>query len=288
MEQNKNQNKLYRYSIFYSVIILFAFVLVYILFSSTMNLNIRRVILVPILLVIFFMTNGFLLYLLKKVFILNRKHEKIELERLKYKYLENDLKMYRQHRHDMKNHLTVIYELVQNSKYDDLKEYTKQYIDTTSKKLRQINTGADEIDVLIYSKIDRAKEYHIETDYHCMTQLEISHHSIIDVVSILSNLLDNAIDANKRITSTNDRMISINISEDQLDYVLVVTNAFIQQVNPSNFTKDGFTTKSDARNHGLGLGIIDKIVAKYNGNVNIEIFNEIFYQVKIEIPKHTL
>jgi hypothetical protein len=39
---------------------------------------------------------------------------------------------------------------------------------------------------------------------------------------------------------------------------------------------------------GLGLGIIRKIVSKYNGNIEIEIFNELFYQVKIEIPKHTL
>ena len=196
--------------------------------------------------------------------------------------------MYRQHRHDMKNHLTVMYELVQNEKYDDLKEYTKRYIDTTSKKLRQISTGADEIDVLIYNKLDTAKVNHIETDYHCITQLDISHHSIIDIVSILSNLLDNAIDANKKISEPSERMISINISDDQLDYAFVVTNAFIQDISPHNFIRDGFTTKTDQVNHGLGLGIVHKIASKYKGSVNIEIFNEKFYQVKVEIPKHTL
>lgn len=288
MQRNKNQRKLYRYSLFYSTIVLFAFVLIYILVSSSTTIGTKRILVAPILLSIFLLTNGFLLYLLKKVFILNRKYEKIELELLKYQYLENDLKMYRQHRHDMKNHLTVIYELVQNKKYDDLHDYTKQYLDNTTKKLRQINTGADELDVLIYNKLDSAKHHAIETDFSCMTEFNISHHAVIDIVSILSNLLDNAIEANRKINIPSERMLSINIGEDQLDYVIVVTNAFIVENTPNHFLKDGFTTKRDKKNHGLGLGIIHKLVDKYKGVVYIDIFNNKFYQIKIEIPKHTL
>lgn len=288
MQRNKNQSKLYRYSLFYSATVLFAFVLVYLLISSSNSVGTKRILVVPILLTIFLLTNGFLLYLLKKVFILNRKHEKIELELLKYQYLETDLKMYRQHRHDIKNHLTVMYELVQSEKYSDLKDYTKQYIDNTSKKLRQINTGADELDVLIYNKLDTAKHHSIETDFICTTSFNMSHHAVIDIVSILSNLLDNAIEANRRIVTPSERMLSININEDQLDYVIVVTNAFIQEASPSRFLMDGFTTKRDVKNHGLGLGIIHKLVDKYKGTVYIDIFNDKFYQIKIEIPKHTL
>lgn len=288
MQRNQNQSKLYRYSIFYSIIVLFALVMIYVVVSGSTEVSTKRILIAPILLTIFLLTNWFLLYLLKKVFILNRKHEKIELELLKYQYLESDLKMYRQHRHDMKNHLTVIYELVQNNKYKDLEDYTKQYLDTTNKKLRQINTGADELDVLIYSKLDLAKEFLIDTDYHCTTELNITHHAVIDIVSIFSNLIDNAIEANKKITNTSERMVSININEDQLDYVFVITNAFIQEANPDKFGLDGFTTKADTKNHGLGLGIITKLVDKYKGQLSIEIFNEKFFQVKIEIPKHTL
>ncbi len=288
MQRNQNQRKLYRYSIFYSVIVLFALVMTYVIVAGSMQLDTRRLLIVPILICIFLLTNWFLLFLLKKVFILNRKHEKIELELLKYQYLESDLKMYRQHRHDMKNHLMVIYELVQNNKYDELEDYTKQYIDTTDKKLRRVNTGTDELDVLIYSKIDNAKDYSIEMDYHCTTKLDIAHHAVIDVVSIFSNLLDNAIEANKKIANTSERMISININDDQLDYVFVLTNAFVQEESPNKFGLDGFTTKSDTKNHGLGLGIITKLVDKYKGHISIEVFNEKFFQVIIEIPKHTL
>jgi sensor histidine kinase regulating citrate/malate metabolism len=177
---------------------------------------------------------------------------------------------------------------VKSEKYSDLKDYTKQYIDNTSKKLRQINTGADELDVLIYNKLDTANHHSIETDFICPTSFNMSHHAVIDIVSILSNLLDNAIEANRRIVTPSERMLSININEDQLDYVIVVTNAFIQEASPSRFLMDGFTTKRDVKNHGLGLGIIHKLVDKYKGTVYIDIFNDKFYQIKIEIPKHTL
>lgn len=288
MKSNKGQHRLYRYSLMYSFIILLSFVLIYVVSNSNSTIEVRRIILVPILLLIFLITNGFLLFLLKKVFILNRKHEKLSLEMIKYDHLEHDLKMYRQHRHDVKNHLTVMYELVQNEKYNDLKEYTKNFIQTTSNKLRQINTGSDELDVLIYNKIDLAKELKIDIDYHCQASLSLRHHSVIDIISIVSNLLDNALDANKKINDPSERMISVNIHEDQLDYVFVITNAFIQTSNPNWFLKDGFTTKTDKANHGLGIGIVNKLVDKYDGKVSIDIFNKKFYQMKIELPKHTL
>jgi len=250
--------------------------------------EVRRIFIVPMLVVIFLMTNLFLLYLLKKVFILDRKHEKTELELLKFQYLESDLKLYRQHRHDMKNHLTVIYQLVQNGKYDDLETYTKQYIQQTDHALIQVNTGMDELDVLLYNKFEIAKENHIEIDYHCKAQLIIKSQVIIDIVSIFSNLIDNAIEANRKIIESDERMITINIEDDQLDYVFVVTNAFLNKDNFDEFVKDGFTTKLDQKNHGLGLGIIHKLVEKYDGKVHIDIFNNKFYQIKIELAKHLL
>lgn len=286
--KNKTTN-LYRFFLIYFIVYASSFVVVYALTSTTIDNEIlRRLLFISTLLFIFIVTNIFVLYLLKKVFILNRKYEKIELELLKYQYLESDLKLYRQHRHDMKNHLTVMYELVHSKNYDDLEDYTKQFIDKTSKQLRQIQTGVDELDVLIYNKIDSAKSSSINTDFHCRTELSIHNHSIIDIVSIFSNLLDNAIEANKKIPTLSERTLNVSIAEDQLDYVFIITNAFLSDYQPSDFLKDGFTTKADKANHGLGTGIVEKLVTKYDGHLTVDIFNNIFYQVKIEIPKHQL
>lgn len=288
MNKNK-QNHLYRYFLIYFIMVTSSIMLTYALIINTANNpDARRLFIIPLLVFIFIMTNLFALYLLKKVFLLNRRHEKMQMELVKYQYLESDLKLYRQHRHDMKNHLTIMYELVKNQKYEDLEAYTLQYMQKTSNKLMNITTGVDELDILLYNKIDQAKDNNIPIEYHCLANLFVHSNAVIDVVSIISNLLDNAIEANKVIDSPNDRMINVNINEDQLDYIFVITNAFIPKVAPEQFVKDGFTTKVDQANHGLGLGIIHKLVERYNGKISLDIFNSKFYQVKIELPKHVL
>ncbi|MBN2794819.1 MAG: GHKL domain-containing protein [Clostridia bacterium] len=285
----KKNTYLYRYFLIYFIIVSSAIMMTYALMFNTSNdVHVRRLLMIPLLIVIFFITNIFALYLLKRIFILNRRYEKSEMELLKYQYLESDLKLYRQHRHDMKNHLIIIYEMVKDKKYDDLEDYTQQYIKKTSNKLMNIHSGVDELDILFYNKIDLAKQSNIPLDFRCNSQMSIHHSAIIDVVSILSNLLDNAIDANRAIMNPKDRMISINIDEDQLDYIFVITNAFTPSSDVSSFVKDGFTTKQDYRNHGLGLGIIHKLVDRYKGKIYIDVFNNKFYQVKIELPKHFL
>ena len=289
MKSRTDDTGLYQYFIFYLLIQITSFITIALLFTKkTTHVYINHFIIIPLLIIILLATNVFILYLLKKVFIKNRKSEKLILELRKYKYLEKDLKLYRQHRHDMKNHLMIIYELVNNKKYNDLSDYTKTYLDITSNKLQQITTGVDELDVLIYSKFDEAKTLNINVDFHCSIKININYNTIIDLISIISNLLDNAIEANSKIINPNDKTLSVAINEDQLDYTFIITNAFVNNINSNKFSIDGFTTKKNSNEHGLGIGIVNNLVSKYNGQLFVEIFNDIFYQIKIDLPKHLL
>lgn len=289
MKSRTGDTGLYQYFIFYLLIQITSFITIALLFTNkNTNEYINNFIVIPLLVIILLATNIFILYLLKKVFIKNRKSEKLKLELRKYQYLESDLKLYRQHRHDMKNHLMIIYELVNNKQYDDLSDYTKKYLDITSNKLQRITTGVDELDVLIYSKFDEAKTLNINVDFHCSTKLNVHYNTIMDLISIISNLLDNAIEANAKIINPNDKTLSVAINEDQLDYTFIITNAFVNNINSNKFSIDGFTTKKNSDEHGLGIGIVTNLVSKYNGQLSVEIFNDIFYQIKIDFPKHLL
>ena len=285
---SKNTTKsLYRYSIIYFILSALTMVLFYMIFL-TKKFNLRPLMILSLLLIILLSNSIFMLYLIKKIYIYIRRSEKSKLELLKYKYLENDLKTYRQHRHDMTNHLTVIYELVNKEKYDDLEKYTQEYLKKTNLKLKSVESGSDEIDVLLYHKISDAKTHYISVDYHIKPVLSLAHQTLMDIVSILSNLLDNAIEANKQISDFNQRALNITITDDPLDYLIVVTNAFIKTEDPNQFQKNGFTTKTDAINHGMGLSIVSKIVERYSGQMSIEVLNDLFFQVKIDLPKHRL
>lgn len=285
---NKNSNKLYRYFIIYFILQITSFMFIYTV-SFNSNYELRKFIITPLIIFLLVFTNVYILYLLKKIFILNRKSRKFEIELIKYDYLEDDLKLFRKHRHDMKNHLTVIYELSKNKSYDELIHYTKEYLDKTSNKLSYVNTGVDEVDVLLCNKFNTMKSNNIKFEYHCSTKLNIYNNSVIDLISIISNIIDNAIDANKKIKTINDRMINITIDEDPVDYIIILTNSFNPtNIKVNNFSLDGITSKKDNKNHGLGLGIVNDLINKYKGNITVEIFNEIFYQIKLEIPKHML
>lgn len=284
MQNNQTTSSLYRYSLIYFILSALTMVLLYMIFLSR-SINLKPWMILPLLLLILVSNSIFMLYLIKKIYIYIRRAEKSNLELLKYKYLESDLKSYRQHRHDMTNHLTVMYELVNNENYDDLKAYTKEYLKKTHQKLKAVSSGSDEIDVLLYHKVNEAREAYISVDYNIKPVLKPSHHSLMDIVSVLSNLMDNAIEANVQISDNKQRVLNITIDEDPLDYLIIVTNAFIKDKDPKHFQNDGFTTKNDAKNHGMGLGIITKIIQRYKGQLTIEVLNECFFQVRVELPK---
>lgn len=81
--------------------------------------------------------------------------------------------------------------------------------------------------------------------------------SSYDMVKLLSNLLDNAIEASK---DANTKEIVYHIECNEYNFVVKIKNTF----NEAQFN-DFKTTKHDEQKHGLGLNIIKDIVDKYDG-----------------------
>ena len=88
----------------------------------------------------------------------------------------------------------------------------------------------------------------------------------IDIISLLGNLLDNAIEA-CRASGSSDPYIRIESTIKKKVWQLTVSNSKDPEISPK---KTGMaTTKIDARDHGLGIGIIRSIVSKYNGTLKM-------------------
>jgi len=219
-----------------------------------------------------------LVYQILSLFKLQKIHQ-IEIQ--KYKYLENEIKFYRQHRHDLKNHLIIMYELARLGKTEDLRAYASEFMERTDQSLLTLQTGNQELDVLLYSKLDQARQNLVEVDVHSTSPLNIHSRRIFNVISIVSNLFDNAIEA--------DRSITLSIEKDLFSYSFIVTNTFDPKVqslellhakNPSF----GFTHKKDKKAHGMGLKIVQSLVHRLEGKVQIDIYNQQFFQVKVTLP----
>lgn len=87
---------------------------------------------------------------------------------------------------------------------------------------------------------------------------------------IIGNLLDNAIEACLN-PSVNDPFIELNILT-KVNYLIVeILNSKSNAVNTEpESLGNGFTTKNDKENHGLGIGNIKRIVKQYEGLIKIE------------------
>ncbi|RHO90497.1 ATP-binding protein [Ruminococcus sp. AF41-9] len=115
-------------------------------------------------------------------------------------------------------------------------------------------------------------EFHIEANVVDMVMEDI------DIIILLENLFDNAIEA---VEKCNDRKeIRFNIRNVNSMLILKIWNCSCKM---PEVKKDRFITdKNDSKGHGWGLESVKYIVQKYNGSIEFE-YGETFFEVIIII-----
>lgn len=100
--------------------------------------------------------------------------------------------------------------------------------------------------------------------------------AVYDMISIVSNLLDNAIRAVKSLDVA-DREIKVETEIDDSKFYIKVSNK-LSAAHEVLLQEDGSfkTTKKDRINHGLGLKSIRTIAEKYGWDMNISTDNREF------------
>ncbi|MEG1646439.1 MAG: GHKL domain-containing protein [Clostridia bacterium] len=163
--------------------------------------------------------------------------------------------------HDLKNKLYAIKDLLTTNVEGAMSEINK-ICDIVEKTKNIKITGVECIDALLSAKINEAKKYNITTNTNvAFASLKVD---IIDLCVIIGNLFDNCIDAVKKISFSCERIIDIDIKQNQ-NFLSVLLS------NPAESVSDDFdeleTTKKDKLNHGYGLKNVKTLVKKYNGEI---------------------
>lgn len=120
-------------------------------------------------------------------------------------------------------------------------------------------------------------EFEVDLDFEKCSFVEAT-----DLCSIFSNMLDNAIEACKKIESSDiKRKIKLRGAIVNKYFVIRCENT---KVNPISIDKDNIITdKKDSFLHGIGISSIRNSVEKYNGNVEIKTEENRFVMI-IYIP----
>lgn len=198
-----------------------------------------------------------------------------ENEALEYKnklntYYFNELKEneteLRKIKHDISGCLETMKEIICT---ENNIERAQSFFDEMSQTLGNITTGFycknSLINAIIISKSKICNSNNISLDVKINIP-EIINLSDMDICRALVNMLDNAIEANKKI----DREKFINLSIKENDGFI-----YIHIKNPFNGESIGSTTKTNKKEHGYGLKILSDFAEKYDGYFKTEIENNI-------------
>ncbi len=185
----------------------------------------------------------------------------------KEKDIESILDMQKQNskqRHDIKNVLILIRELINDEQYAKATQMLDKY--STGQKninLAEIISNNIVLNYLLNRKINQCHDSGI--DMGCYVLGDITGVDDMDLYILLENLCDNAIEA---AAQSNNPAIKLQISEDNGNLCIYIGNTTSGNVLRSN--PDMNTTKKDKSMHGFGIMNIRDIIDKYNGTINYE------------------
>lgn len=246
-----------------------------------LNLNYFRdeenLFLIPAITLILISLNLSLIYEIIKRNYESRKNELVEL---KNKELEYKLRYYkdlneqfcnsRKIIHDIRNYINSIKILVDDKDYNVANKICDQLllkIESTNLKYHFKNNL---LNVILYEKsrlcLEKGIDFSIKIDEECLKDMYE-----LDLITIFGNILDNAIEANEFSNHNIKKFIKLRVYEHNKFSIINVQNTCI---NTLHNNINGITS---SKNNHLGLGIenVKTVLEKYDGELSIEIKNNI-------------
>lgn len=175
-------------------------------------------------------------------------------------------------RHDLNNQFIAMNELLNNEKYDNLKVQIQELFKITGEKAVYSTTGNVAVDGIINYKLQNAIINHIKVNAEIAVPSELSI-EISDIITVLGNLLDNALYAIMQLRE-GERSLFLKLIYGQERLIISISNPYKTDVRYEN--GEIVTTKKDNQKHGFGIKNIEKVVKKYNGYMEITHDNQIF------------
>lgn len=218
--------------------------------------------------------NGVSLYGIFKSAQKKQKEEELKFYRNENKIMKSNLESYikadsevRRMRHDYENMVLTTINLLEHHKSDTVIEhYSKLLNDFKKTEILKIGVKNIYIKAIIQQKYSLCNNNKIDLECNSSgifnDSEDIKGVDIIDICTIIANLLDNAIEAYSK--NFDNYRIEINLDSINNFYRIEVSNPIEKSVLAHNNRLK--TSKSDTKNHGLGIKSVKRRAEKYNGS----------------------
>ena len=179
-----------------------------------------------------------------------------------YEEVENMYRTMRTWRHDYHNHIQAALAYLELGKYEELAVYLKKLDENLYEIDRIVKTGNLMADAILNSKLSLMREYRIRTEVTAQVPARMDL-TDTELCVLLGNLLDNAIEACRKVSGEDGRFIKIYIDTLQEQFYISVMNGMEgRAIRRGELFQ---STKNGPGLHGFGLQRVDRIVEKYGG-----------------------
>lgn len=206
--------------------------------------------------------------------IAERARSQIEFyESMKITYQEQSSK-----EHEFKNHIGGIQSLLESDNKDGALEYMGNIIDKIEGYFEPYNTENTIVNAVINQKYWQGKNQGINIIFLLDELSEITM-ADDDLLILLSNLLNNAIEACQKFPEGKERRIHFRFQLEDKKVIIATKNPIL---SPVKITLEGIlSSKRNNKGYGIGLANIKKIVEKYGGESVCSNHDEYFYHTTI-------
>ena len=174
----------------------------------------------------------------------------------------------RTQRHDFLNHLQVVYSLIEMEEYGEANAYIEKVYGRITAISRVMKTAVPAVNALLQVKVAACEKAHVRVHLNITSKWDTLEDTLPawEMCKILSNLIDNAIDAMNELPQKK-RALTISLTENLRQFCFAVSNTGtpIPKEMQESIFQPGFTTKGDG--HGMGLHIVRQTLMDRGGDI---------------------
>lgn len=190
-----------------------------------------------------------------------------------YESISRNFDKQQRNAHEFKNHMLCIDSLLESKEYDEVRKYVDQICVKMDHKADFINTNHIIVNAIVNAKYQETfrKDIIFILKINDLSKIKLKDE---DVVLILSNLLNNAIEACEKCKK--EKWIKLKFVREKDATIISVKNTYESNVvmKAGNY----ITTKlNQDMNHGIGIRNITEAIERYKGSYVIKRENNEFY-----------
>lgn len=199
-------------------------------------------------------------------------HERTKNQMEMYRHMQKSYEQQRRFLHDYKNQLNCIQGMLETGQTAKTMEYITGLTGSLRKNADHVNTNHIVVNVVLNQKYQEAWEKGITMTMVVNDLSEITINEA-DIVTLLVNLLDNAIEACEKLEE--HKVIQFKMIMEKGQLILSVRNPVKEPVEIRD--KRVVTSKPDTSGHGIGLRNVDSVIRKNDGTSVITCAEGWFY-----------